>query len=177
MKSTFFLLFSFLLLFTQCSSPQTSTLYSKQSPVLDPPENQPPADPASFQRAILKEVNAWRQNGCKCGGKKMAPTHPLTWNEQLRQAAEDHAIDIASRQVLDHTGKDGSQVWDRVTKTGYSWQTVAENIAYGYWDIKSVIQGWVDSKGHCLNMMNPDYHEVGIAQEKDYWVMVLAKGL
>jgi len=104
----------------------------------------------------------------------MPATHPLSWNDQLTIAAKRHALDIAARQKLDHTGRDGSSITTRVSDTGYSWSAVAENIAYGYWDIKSVIQGWVDSPGHCRNMMSPDYKEVSVYRKDNYWAMVLA---
>lgn len=127
-----------------------------------------------FAKEVLSEVNQLRNSGCKCGGKQMPATHPLSWNDQLTNAAQRHALDIAARQQLDHTGQDGSSVSSRVTDTGYSWGAVAENIAVGYWDIKGVIRGWVESPGHCRNMMNPDYKEVSVYRKDSYWVMVLA---
>ncbi len=167
MKYPTFLLLIFCLPILSCNGQQYYLIENK-------PSNDPPPNSSSFQTDILKEVNAYRQSGCKCGAKRMVPTHPLRWNKQLTEAARKHALDNASRQKLDHTGKDGSTVSTRVTKTGYTWQAVAENIAFGYLDIKGVIQGWVQSKGHCLNLMNPDYKEVGIYKKDNYWVMVLA---
>ena len=95
----------------------------------------------------------------------------------MTKAAKRHALDIASRQLLDHTGKDGSSVMKRVSDTGYTWGAVAENIASGYWNVPAVIKGWVESPGHCRNMMNEDYKEVGVYQKDNYWVMVLATKL
>jgi uncharacterized protein YkwD len=172
MKNTIqFLLILFMPLLS-CSAQQNYT-YSNQSRI----DSSPPPISGTFSEQVLKEVNQLRAAGCKCGSKRMAPTHSLSWDNQLMDAAKRHALDIASRQQLDHTGKDGSDIMSRVSDTGYSWSNVAENIAMGYWDIPSVIQGWVDSPGHCRNMMNPDYKEVAVYREGEYWVMVLATKL
>ncbi len=172
MKNTIYLLLMMSIPLMSCNAQQ---YYSSQSPTTTEPS--PPANTDAFSADILKEVNQLRASGCKCGNKRMAATHSLSWNDQLSEAAKRHALDIATRRQLDHTGRDGSSVSKRVSDTGYSWSAVAENIAYGYWDIPSVIQGWVDSPGHCRNMMNPDYKEVAVYRKGDYWVMVLATKL
>lgn len=172
MKKTLFPLLLLCFSISGCTAQQASGYDTSNSDVKSPPPNS-----TQFRTAVLKEVNALRQKGCRCGAQKFRPTHPLKWNELLTEAAKRHALDIAGRRQLDHTGRDGSSVMTRTTDTGYNWQSVAENIAYGYWDIPSVIQGWVESKGHCKNMMNPDYKEVAVYRKDNYWVMVLATHL
>lgn len=172
MKNTFYLLLILSIPLISCNAQQ---YYSAQTPPSS--DSTPSPDSDAFTVEVLEAVNELRENGCKCGGKRMAPTTPLNWNEQLTEAAKRHAFDIAARQQLDHTGKDGSSIMDRVSDTGYSWGFVAENIAFGYWNVPSVIQGWVESPGHCRNMMNPDYKEVGVYRKDNYWVMVLATKL
>ena len=76
---------------------------------------------------------------------------------------------------FDHIGSDGSEVSDRVSATGYNWQTVGENIAWGYRDISSVFLGWRDSPGHCRNIMNANFQQMGSARAGDYWVQDFAR--
>ena len=61
---------------------------------------------------------------------------------------------------------------ERITESGYDWRQIAENIAWGYNSPSDVTQGWVDSDGHCANLMNPDLKEIGIGIDlggERYW--------
>lgn len=174
MKNPIFLLLLLGLMSSSCNAQQQ---YYSSEDNSSTNRSTPSPNSNAFVSEVLKEVNALRSTGCRCGSRKMPPTHQLSWNQQLTDAAKRHALDIASRQQLDHSGKDGSSVMDRVTNSGYSWSAVAENIAFGYWDIPSVIRGWTESAGHCRNMMNADYKEVGVYRQDNYWVMVLATKL
>ena len=127
-----------------------------------------------FVQTILSEVNSLRADGCKCGSSSMPPVGDLVWNEQLAEAAQRHADDLAKYNIFSHTGSDRSEVKDRVSDTGYDWTTVGENIAKGYHDIEAVVMGWKSSEGHCKNMMNGSFKEVGTAQNGAIWVQVLA---
>jgi hypothetical protein len=44
---------------------------------------------------------------------------------------------------------------------------VAENIAIGAETAEIVVDGWLKSPGHCVNIMSPDYTEMGIAYVTD----------
>jgi uncharacterized protein YkwD len=72
---------------------------------------------------------------------------------------------------------------DRVNATGYQWSRLGENIAAGYSSINSVVEGWMRSDGHCANIMNADFDEVGLAcvpaasgtGDGQYWTQNLAR--
>ena len=51
----------------------------------------------------------------------------------------------------------------RVTNAGYTWSSIAENIAAGTHSPAGVIQQWLNSPGHCANIMNPAYVHMGVA--------------
>ncbi|MDH3238519.1 MAG: CAP domain-containing protein, partial [Deltaproteobacteria bacterium] len=51
----------------------------------------------------------------------------------------------------------------RITRQGYQWWTYGENIAVGYQTVSAVMQAWLDSEGHCRNIMNPAFAEIGAA--------------
>ncbi len=123
----------------------------------------------------LDLVNQTRQAGCKCGTRNMPPVAPLRLHEQLMTAAQLHSADQAGMQKMDHRGSDGSSVGTRLTRSGYRWQAVGENIAWNYPDINAVTEGWFSSPGHCRNLMNPDYTVFGIGEKDLYWTQVFAK--
>ena len=67
----------------------------------------------------------------------------LCLNSQLNTAAQRHTDDMASTGRLPHTGSAGSSVGQRVTRAGYSWIAVAENVARGQSDGAAAVRGWM----------------------------------
>jgi uncharacterized protein YkwD len=133
-----------------------------------------PAD-QSFQAEALEAVNDWRRSGCNCGGVFQKAVPDVNWNSLLEQAAARHANDMSQNDFFSHTGSDGSTVGRRTQEIGYQWTSIGENIALGYSSIEEVIQGWIDSPGHCELMMSADYSEIGLTRSGTYWVMTLGK--
>lgn len=163
-----------LLLFAACGTDVTTG--DAPSDVTQPDvNNDAPGDASSpTAQAVLDLVNAWRTQGCNCGGQNMPPVPALTLNSQLNQAASNHSNDQAAMRNMQHVGSDGSQVGERVSRTGYSWQRVGENIAWNYRSPEAVVDGWVNSAGHCRNMMNANYRHMGLAVRDWYWTQVFA---
>src|SRR5262249_54156569 len=81
----------------------------------------------------------------------------------LERAAIEHSHDMASHDYMDHTGRDGSLPSDRVTRAGYKWQTVGENLASGIVTPEEVVNGWVGSPHHCENLMSPQFTQMVVA--------------
>jgi len=130
---------------------------------------------AQFKREFLQDINAVRQKGCNCGPTYMPPAPPLIWNSQLEIAAIGHARDMADQGYFSHTSKDGRSTEDRIVLAGYTFKgfksfTIGENIAQGQLSIAEVMKGWFKSEGHCKNLMNPGFKEVGVALANGYWV-------
>lgn len=126
------------------------------------------------QQELLNLVNQVRQNGCNCGDEYFPPVNPVVWNDTLEKAAQNHSDDMDKKGFFSHTGSDGSSAGDRITDVGYFWSTYGENIAAGYSSEQTVIQGWLDSDGHCKNIMNGNFTEMGIATKGAYWTQVFA---
>ena len=64
---------------------------------------------------------------------------------------------------------------DRIVFAGYRFNgfksfAVGENIAMGQMTIDEVMKGWLKSPGHCKNLMNAMFREIGVAEDHDYWV-------
>ncbi len=140
----------------------------------------PPAaadqDPG-FERALIVVVNQVR-------AQHRLP--PVRADRRLTAAARDYARELAQRRVVDHAGRDGSRVNDRVGRQGYAWGYVAENLAANADDARAVVAWWMDSPGHRLNLLSPSARDVGAAREiatdpgnpyRTYDVLVLARPL
>lgn len=105
----------------------------------------------------------------------MPPAPPLVWNDTLERSARNHARDMDLHNYFSHTGRDGKDIEDRIVLNGYKFKgyrsfAVGENIAYGQHSIAEVSDGWFQSPGHCENLMNPAFKEIGVAQSGLYWV-------
>ena len=107
--------------------------------------------------AVIAEINMYRTNGAPCSAGGLTP---LTWNKELSAASLDHSIDMAINNYFSHTGLDGSSPWSRVTNAGFTGTPLGENIAAGY-SVKTVVAGWINSPGHCSNIMNPQANVMG----------------
>jgi len=123
---------------------------------------------------LLELVNAVRKTGCNCGNTAMPPVAAVTWNDKLAKAAYDHSVDMKSNDYFSHTGLNGSGAGQRITAAGYIWKTYGENIANGYTSEQAVMNGWLGSEGHCKNIMNASFKEMGAGREGNYWTQILA---
>ena len=63
-----------------------------------------------------------------------------------------------------------------------SLSAAGENIAAGQGSVQDVIVSWLNSPGHCKNMMEPSYQDIGVACISNdgapygmYWTMNLAR--
>ncbi len=137
------------------------------------------ADPTTFQDTMLEMINASRSEVRMCGDMQRPAVGGLLWNSALTQAAVAHANDMTTHNFFSHDGSDGLSVSQRADTAGYPWRAVGENIAAGQLDIAEVHQGWLDSAGHCVNIMNKLFTEVGAACIRNpqtdfgtYWVVV-----
>ena len=48
-------------------------------------------------------------------------------------------------------------------RAGYRYRAMGENIAGGQTRPEDAVTGWIDSPGHCANLMNPAFTEMGVA--------------
>jgi uncharacterized protein YkwD len=140
-----------------------------------------PAAPALAARA-LQLVNQARARGTRCGQRLFAPARPVTLSGTLAGVAFGHAADMAVHNYFEHVDLAGQSPADRVRAVGYPEKLVGENIAYGPASVEEAVQGWLDSPGHCENIMDPRFAEMGIASAAGrasrrglYWVQVLAE--
>ncbi|GIV32365.1 MAG: hypothetical protein KatS3mg030_667 [Saprospiraceae bacterium] len=133
------------------------------------------AVPESWQAEVLRLVNQARMKGCSCGGKRMSPAPVLRFSEDLTRIAKGHADYLRKRGYITHRGRGGTRVGARASRAGYRWRAIGENIASGYNTPRAVVDSWLESPGHCRNIMDPNYTEMGVARLGNIYVQVLAK--
>jgi hypothetical protein len=114
-------------------------------------------------RIILDAVNAARATPRSCGDQRFGAAPPVTWNDQLADAALAHSAEMAQHHYFSHRGRDGGEVGDRARQAGYNWRRIGENIASGLPSPEEAVAGWLASPGHCANLMNPGFTEMGAA--------------
>ncbi|KAJ8566385.1 hypothetical protein ON010_g6741 [Phytophthora cinnamomi] len=127
-----------------------------------------------YYKQMLDAVNAERAK---------AGLSALCTNSKLQAAAKRHTDDMAKNNYMAHDGADGSTMSQRVTDAGYAWTAVAENVAAGQEDVKSVMESWMNSPGHRANILGADYTMMGTSYAysesstyKHYWTQDFGAG-
>ena len=124
------------------------------------------SSPAAGRR-VLDLVNHARATPRSCGGQPYPAARPVRWNETLAEAARLHSEDMARHNYFSHGGRDGSNPGQRVERVGYRYRAAGENIAGGQRTPEETVAGWIKSPGHCANLMNPAFTEMGAAYATD----------
>jgi uncharacterized protein YkwD len=139
-------------------------------------------DAASISDSVLALVNRARHHSHRCGDRSFAPVKRLKLNAALSRVALAHSVEMARLSILSHQGKDGSSPADRARAGGYYTRAVVgENIASGVATAEEVVRGWLESPGHCENIMDPRFVDMGVgyavnpaSQSEIYWTQLLA---
>ena len=129
----------------------------------------PPPAPADAATDVVRLTNAER-------AARGLPA--LVIDPAMAQVALAHSLDQIAMGRMSHTGSDGTSVWDRLTRAGVVWGACAENVAWGHPTAATVVDGWMASPSHRVNMLG-SYTRIGVGMAKDpdghpVWTMVLA---
>ncbi|MEA2766722.1 MAG: hypothetical protein QOK07_3126 [Gemmatimonadaceae bacterium] len=89
----------------------------------------------------------------------------LVYNAQLDRMAKIQAEKMARFQKMAHVLPESTlpTLTDRAHASGYQYARLAENVALGYPNAATVVDGWMASKGHRANILSRDVEETGIA--------------
>ena len=167
------------------SMQEAGTSMQEAGTSMDPPPMDPPPMTGfpDFAVAMLEYVNEFRSTGGTCGSTSLGSAPPLALNALLNQAAQAHAEDMGALNYFDHNSLDGRSPWDRIGATGYQGSAFGENIAAGRRSAQEAFTQWKNSPGHCSNMLNPNFNELGVgyanapsSQYRHYWVQNFARG-
>jgi uncharacterized protein YkwD len=138
------------------------------------------SDAGAPDKTLLAQVNAARAKPRMCGRQRFAAARPLSWNAALGSAALGHSRAMARGNYFAHRDPDGRSTSDRAKSAGFRGRKLGENIAAGQRSPSQAMGDWLASPGHCANLMNPMFTQMGAASASDsrsdagvYWTMVL----
>lgn len=137
---------------------------------------------ADLEWRVLELTNQNRARGATCADEAFGPAPALEMDEVIRIAARLHSQDMGAQDYFEHDSLDGRTFADRMREVGFRGASPwGENIAAGQPTAERVVQGWMESPGHCRNIMNPDYRVIGIGYAFDdsssfghYWTQDFA---
>lgn len=127
-----------------------------------------PANP-DFEQQVVERVNDHRAT---------LGRPPLKRVTVLDEVGRYHSRDMRDDNYFSHDTYDRvngalTQVcqWSARIGNHYpNWLALGENIAAGYANPASVMNGWLNSSGHRANIESPDYWELGVGYEAGgYW--------
>ncbi|MBW4709122.1 hypothetical protein KX928_15125 [Roseobacter sp. YSTF-M11] len=102
---------------------------------------------------------------------------PLTFDDRLNDASEDHSSWMLGSNQFSHTGVGGSSPTDRMERAGFefegAWRS-GENIGWQSErgdpgledDVEQIHDSLMRSPGHRANILNPNFDEIGIGIEQ-----------
>lgn len=141
-----------------------------------------PPHTTDVEMEVVRLVNQARRSARTCGEGSYDAARALRADDRLSQASRDHARDMGERDYFDHISADGRTPWDRAEAAGYD-TAGGENIAAGHTTPAEVVRAWLDSPGHCANLMAPDMVDIGVGQAVvegsvygTYWVQMFGRG-
>jgi uncharacterized protein YkwD len=91
---------------------------------------------------------------------------PLQLNTQLTEAAQGKADDMVTRNYWSHDTPDGRTPWSFINNAGYQFATAGENLAFGFDSSESLMNGWMNSPEHRINVLNNVFSDVGFGIAK-----------
>lgn len=103
---------------------------------------------------LIELTNSERQKGSLL---------PLRENEALNKAAELKAKNMFQENYWSHFAPSGKTPWDFILGAGYKFTFAGENLAKNFYDSSNIISAWMASSTHKENLLNPRYHDIGIA--------------
>jgi uncharacterized protein YkwD len=138
-----------------------------------------PAKAATHKKHHRRHHHAQAANGCAGANDRVGRTS----NQVLRSAvvclinqerAAHHLPALQSSPRLNNSAQGwtnamvssdqfthGTNFAGRISAAGYVWRSAGENIATGYATPRTVVRAWMASTGHCQNILNPTYRNIG----------------
>ena len=116
----------------------------------------------TFAAEVLRLANIARGKARTCGSSSHKAAKSLRWDSTLAKVATAHSVDMANHDYFSHESRNGTSPFQRMKRAGYRYDLAGENIAAGFNTPESVVRAWLKSPGHCKNLMNRGYVELGV---------------
>lgn len=88
---------------------------------------------------------------------------PLRVDLRLTRAAEWRMQDMLDGEWWSHQSPEGTSPFVWLTAANYKYSMAAENLANGFETTRLLVETWMESPGHRLNILGPAYADCGIA--------------
>ncbi|MDQ6639835.1 MAG: CAP domain-containing protein [Pseudomonadota bacterium] len=131
----------------------------------------------------MRRLNELRVGGVTCGARDLVTAAPLSWSDSLAAAAQLQSREMALLDRMGHRDREDRALAQRLRALGYRFSAAVENVAVGYPSLDDVVAAWLESEGHCDNLMNAAVLEFGLAcmdgrssgapEDRRYWTLVL----
>ena len=89
---------------------------------------------------------------------------PLIHQAHLGAAAEAHASDMATHNIIGHIGNNGSDPAWRIEQAGYDYAWSGENLFWGNGAARAAVAWWKGSPEHHDNLLFAHFTEIGISR-------------
>jgi uncharacterized protein YkwD len=84
----------------------------------------------------------------------------LNWNDSLAEAAQIRAREL--KTSFSHMRPDGTTFYTALAQSGIRTRAWGENIAQGQPDAASVMNSWMNSRGHRGNILDRDFQQMAV---------------
>jgi uncharacterized protein YkwD len=101
--------------------------------------------------------------------RKRHQLNELEWDEETSIVAFHHSEDMKLNEYFSHTSPAYGELKDRLKKQGVFYQLAGENIAAKYVDAIAVVEGWLNSEGHRVNLLHEDFTHLGVGVYELYY--------
>lgn len=109
------------------------------------------------QKKIAELVNQERDK---------AGLEPLNVDLRINEVALLKSQDMVKNEYFDHTSPTYGTPYEMLESYGIEATRSGENIAVGYESAEEVMEAWMGSESHRLNILNPRYTDIGVGVER-----------
>ncbi|WP_216830905.1 CAP domain-containing protein [Alkalihalobacterium elongatum] len=93
----------------------------------------------------------------------------LKWESEVSTVAYGHSEDMYKNNYFSHTSPTFGELKDRFEREGISFYFAGENIAAQYVDSIEAVEGWLNSEGHRVNLLNEEFTHLGVGVYERYY--------
>ncbi|MFV8827020.1 CAP domain-containing protein [Alkalihalobacterium sp. APHAB7] len=93
----------------------------------------------------------------------------LTWATEVSKVAYGHSKDMSQNHYFSHTSPTYGELKDRLEREDVSFYFAGENIAAQYVDSIEAVEGWLNSEGHRVNLLNEEFTHLGVGVYERYY--------
>ena len=105
----------------------------------------------------------------------------IAHNWEIARIARHKTEDMRAKQYFDHHSPTYGSFFDTLENFSILYKSAGENIASGFTVPSAVIEAWMESDEHRLNILNPNFCQAGVAYTSDgdshYWVVIFLEAL